>query len=641
MCLAVVPLWLHLSKRRKFRKLELGTLRFLEDAHRSRRRKARWEEILLMLLRVGATILLALLFARPQLSGKSPEPGTADHAIILLDASGSMTAAMAAEARKQAEKAARKFRDDGSLTFARFADQVQSISSLQDYQPQPGAPSRFDLAVEWALDRFLENETPDSGKLILIGHFALSALPENPPRVWPNGIEVEMIPITPEKSTNAAVTGIELRTPYKKEKMEVEARLRVPLDKPTTVAIEVEGYVEEKEIIPGTERVLFEFRPPKDQVRGWVRVQSEPDLWPVDDARPFVFRWSERNRVLLIDGDPRGTPFEGEAYFIKKALEASGAEHGLSPFAPEIAYGLQNRTGMVSLSDFDAVVLCGVEEISAAESRELKSYIEKGGGLFIIPGTGWAPSLYTFLVNEGLFPDSFGEGIGETKKHIQSWDSSHPALSYFSETTKGNLRSLPWVDGYPIELADDDFAWKAIANLESGRPILVASRSQRILVCPHPLNRDWTDLPREPIFVPFVKNLIAYLVDASEPPQAAKTLVSGIDEAREPGWYLFDEERPPEVVAADPTESDVTVAEVPEAAAALGLPFENQDATTTEKKALAEEFSAAVAERFGPRPRELWPWVALLLLAWFVVEGIVATGPKPGERTVVQPSPNP
>ena len=623
MLLAAIPLWLHLSRRRKFRRLETGTLRFLEEATRSRRHKARWEEILLMLLRIGATILLALLFARPVFSGKNESEDRGGMVLVLIDASGSVTEKMTKSARAAASKALRKSgAKSDSVTIAQFSDRVESLESIADYRPRPGSPTRLDRGLDWALDRFLESGNPHSGRLILIGHFAGSALPETPPRVWPAGIGVTMIPLSPKTEINAAVTHVELRTPYKTEQMEIEARLLLPPEKPTRVAINVEGLIDEKELRPGTERVLFQFRPTRETVRGWVEVKTDPDAWPLDDRRPFVFQWTEQNRILLVDGDPGGTPFEGEAYFLKKALEASGAEHGMSSFAPEISYGLQNRLGMTDLSDFDVVALCGVGEISPAEAQHLKDFVAGGGGLFVILGTGWGPSLYAALVDAELFPKGFGEETGETERRILKWENSHPALASFGSAEGGDLRALSWRDGYEFATRGSDEDWKTLAELEGGRPILLGK--ERVLVCPHPLNRDWTDLPREPIFVPLVKELFSFLASAKEPPRPSEILVAGVDENREPGWYVVPDQ-PAQVVVTDPAESSVGSVSLRETALALGLPpgaaGERED---DKKNELARATKAS--EIFEPGPRELWPWIALLLLGWFTGEGIIATG---------------
>jgi len=616
--LAVIPLWIHLSRRRKFKKLDTGTLRFLEDARRSRRRKARWEEILLMLLRIGATILLALLFARPTFPGSAVEDSGSGRVLLLLDASGSMDAEMTKAARKLAQAALRKAsgKSGESVVMAQYSDRVEVLESLEEYKPTAGAPTRLGTVINWSLDHLLKSKTPEAGKLIMIGHFSNSSLPESPPRVWPAGIEVELIPIRPAKEVNSAVTGIELRTPFETEEMELEARLQLPPEENVSVKLEVEGFVEEKELPPGTGRVLFQFRPNRDVVRGWVSVDTDTDSWPADNRRPFVFQWTERSRVLLIDGKPGGTPFEGQAYFLKKALQASGAEHGLSPISPEIAYGLKSKTGLLDLSGFSVVALCGVGEVTSSEAELLHSYVEAGGGLLIVLGEGWDPAGYTSLISAGLFPDKVSRNSSQTRRIIEKWDDSHPAMSAFGTIDGGDLSSLFLRDGFDVY---PESCWASVGELEGGKAVLL--EKGRVMVCPHPLNREWTDLPREPIFVPFVKSLFSYLGNIGEPPAPSEERIPGIEETREPGWYELPD-RPTQVVVTDSKESEVSSAELSEVIAALGLPkiIAGSDSDAEEKDAIAE-----IEERFQPRAVELWPWIALLLLCCFVVEGVVAT----------------
>ncbi|OYV07018.1 MAG: hypothetical protein CFE26_03180, partial [Verrucomicrobiales bacterium VVV1] len=104
---AAVPVLIHLSLRRVFKKMHVGTLRFLTASTIPRKRRARIEEVLLMLLRMTALALLSLVFLRPYLPGSATPPGTSGETLILLDASGSVTPEMAAEARAAAEKVLR------------------------------------------------------------------------------------------------------------------------------------------------------------------------------------------------------------------------------------------------------------------------------------------------------------------------------------------------------------------------------------------------------------------------------------------------------------------------------------------------------------------------------------------------------
>ena len=53
------------------------------------------------------------------------------------------------------------------------------------------------------------------------------------------------------------------------------------------------------------------------------------------------------------------------------------------------------------------------------------------------------------------------------------------------------------------------------------------------MVCTHPLNRNWTDVPRDPLFVPLVKNLFATLQDVVPMPAQGPAARNGLSQAVE------------------------------------------------------------------------------------------------------------
>ncbi|OYV02517.1 MAG: hypothetical protein CFE26_22065, partial [Verrucomicrobiales bacterium VVV1] len=93
-----------------------------------------------------------------------------------------------------------------------------------------------------------------------------------------------------------------------------------------------------------------------------------------------------------MDGKPGNTPFEGQPYFIGKALAASGAAHGKSPFLPEICFGLENNQGIMDLSPFAAVALCGVNEVSTPAANALASFVASGGSVIQILNDSFSPA---------------------------------------------------------------------------------------------------------------------------------------------------------------------------------------------------------------------------------------------------------
>lgn len=628
-----VPLWLHLSRRRQYKEMPLGTLRFLQEVLRERRKKSRFEEIPLMLLRLLAVGLLALVFARPFFNRSEREAEKAAETIVLMDASGSVTAAMAEEAQELAAKAAAGAEEGSKLTVAQFSDDVAVLAGVTEHRPQAGAPTDITRALGWALDRLGGAGSGKAGRVVLIAHAAAADLPGSPPRVWPPGIVLEVHALKPPQPENAAVLGVSLLTPFVAEQMEIEARVLLPAGTDRTVKLEAEGLALTAEVPRGMDRVVFKFNPPREEVRGWVSVAAG-DPWTADDRRPFAVRWVQPRRVLLVDGNPGSTPFEGQAYYIEKALTASGAVHGKTPFQPEIVFGLSGRQGMADLTGVAAVALCGMPQLTAAEGRALEEFVQNGGGLLSILDARWSPAASASLLSAKLLPDALrkldGEGtapIGaaETQaaapqRRLTEWDRAHPVLAAFDGREGGDLRDLEWRDGFDMQPGD---GWKALAKLDGGHALLLErtaaeEKAGRVLTLAHSLTREWSDLPREPLFVPLVKSLFAHLTRAEAAQAELPPLRPGVAESRAPGVYTVAGGKT-EIVAADTSESSVAAMPADAVRRAYGVPEESARAVAPPVEDPALDGSM-VPWRF-----EFWPWLAAALLVLLIFENLLAT----------------
>lgn len=631
-----IPVIIHLTQRRKFKELKIGTLRFLTLAEKKRNLRMRIEQWPLLLLRMLALALLAFLFARPFFNDRKQTDAAGGKTIVLLDASGSMTSAMKEQALKAAEKIARR---DGAVTLAQFSDNVEAIAGLEHYAPVAGAPSDFSGALGWALDH-LRSEGVTDAKVVVIGHFAANQMPSSPPRVWPPRVSVEAIAIEPPEGKNQAVKSVELLTPFATAEMEIEARMTAS-EKEREMKLSAEGLNLTKKIPSGAERVIFSFRPNREEIRGFISLAGN-DAWPADDRRPFAMQWAEPESVMIVDGFPGSTPFEGQGYFLEKALAASGAAHGLSPFLPEIAFGLdvdnsdvsQGRfigpnqsiptTGKIKtakeITKFSAFALCGPTALSSTEARKLREAVDRGAGLITILDSRWTPEATAALKDVGLFPSEVTLSGGMQQRRISSWDKDHPAFAAFSGVEGGDMRPLLWRDAFTIGRDD---GWKALATLDGGHPILMELKSTnpahgRVMVLAHPLTREWTDLPRDPIFVPFLKGIFTTLARYEPRQHSANVVTPGIKETREIGYYQ-SAGGAAEVVAASPDEISVSAIDAEAFRKAFALPAATDSAAAPAMNAHGQNEDGA------PREGEWWRWLALGLFLLLILESALAT----------------
>ncbi len=90
--LAAVPLVIHLLNRQRHKPMPWAAMRFVLEAYRRTRRRARLESLLLLLLRMAAVALLAFAVARPFAGGESPLAPLTERrrdVVLLLDGSAS------------------------------------------------------------------------------------------------------------------------------------------------------------------------------------------------------------------------------------------------------------------------------------------------------------------------------------------------------------------------------------------------------------------------------------------------------------------------------------------------------------------------------------------------------------------------
>lgn len=610
MAALAVPVAVHLLRSRRFRRVDLGTVRFLRQAIRETARWQRLRELLLLAARLLAVALLTLLFARPYLARQSdPAHATVD-TVILLDRSDStrgrtLGGSAADRLLHEARTLANNLPEAAHVTLAEFADTVRATETYAE--EASGGPGDYARALRWAADRLLLSPAPRK-EIVLVTDLQASGLPDAPLADWPAEIPVRIVSRPLPGTYNLAVREVRCRTPYARDRIVVEAWLersgQVPPGE-VTVTLQLDGGEPIRQTVPpGSERVEFEWPLGNERLlRGEVRVASD-DAWPEDDARAFAFPIREPCRIVLVDGKPGPTPFAGEAYFLDMALATATDPLAGSPYAPE------TRPALGSLHGVRAVVLCNLRSLSTQETDRLREFVADGGGLVYFLGDRCEAWHYQRLRDAGLFPATLRTGLLPLPRLVAEWDASHPALRAFAERDRGgDLSRIVFRHAFGLEPTPET---RVLAKLDDGSPALLAAESGqgRIVVVANPANRAWTDWPAERIFLPVVHELIGW-ASRREEENPVRTRVRGLDEPRPLGIHAGP---PLTVVVTAPGESRIDTVPEAEFRQRLGIGAPPLDS------AFADEELPARRER----RRELWPWLALALLLLLIGENLLA-----------------
>lgn len=256
-----------------------------------------------------------------------------------------------------------------------------------------------------------------------------------------------------------------------------------------------------------------------------VTVAVEGDKYlTIDDRRHHAFEVVDRIKVLLVDGDPRGWTDQAEVHYLAHALEPEISADGRSRYLFERR--IRNRQEFhrekLAGSQFDMVALCNVAYLSEEKEAELKSFVEKGGGLLLFLGDKVRPDVYNErLLPLGLLPAKLGAkpsgDVGYDAKDVVALrpDFSHPLFVFFSEMTK-EFKYRVIGRYYPVEPVDDPSV-KVLARYrdESGPPAIIERRlgRGRILMVTTTADEGWHFLTqRDIILAPLYYRMATYLV---------------------------------------------------------------------------------------------------------------------------------
>ncbi|MDQ6887363.1 MAG: BatA domain-containing protein [Gemmatimonadota bacterium] len=312
---AAIPLLIHLLRRRIGVRLEFPAVRYLERAEKEHSRRLRLRNLLLMLLRVAAVLLVALAAARPvtRVAGGGHAPTAL---AIVLDNSLSSSAvsgghAVLDELKARARAVARRASSDDRLWLVTADGVVRGgarggvLEAIDRAEPLAGAgnPGR---AVERAASLVHGAALPER---------EIAVITDGQATTWPRAISVSAARLflyrsgRPPPLNHAVVEaqGAPLRwTP----RGAIRARVLTPDS--ATYRLTLQGRTLARGTVVASEEIMVRAAPSE---RGWTAgtVELEPDELRGDDVRHFA---------LWIGPAPAVGPHPALGLFAKSAVDA-------------------------------------------------------------------------------------------------------------------------------------------------------------------------------------------------------------------------------------------------------------------------------------------------------------------------------
>lgn len=558
---AGLPYLIHRIGKRRAVPIRFAAMQLLLKSERRIHARRRLREILLLLVRTVAAASLPLIFARPFSEESTDLPVVSfdsQAAVLVLDDSASMqrsagVGTLFSRAKGRAQGLARQFPSDTELAFlVTSAGSAPRIGELEPDRARiveaierttcSARPADFTQAMRQASLILAGSNKPHRRIYLLTDLQATgwedgAGLPaQNPPEVivddvsggtpWENRavVEAHVEPFAESGPGSIAVTA-EIADYSRRGRPALGVTLRVDGSAVAqgTVELPMGGHARKR---------FLHSLPTGGSTAHNLSVEIDGDAFALDNRRQLHFEMARTLRVLAVDGDPRTTRTEDEAFFFEAAL------HGTT--GALVTTKLGDDVSPDSLSAYTVVALLNVAAPPVALAAALEHFVQAGGGLFVSVGDRVDAALWNQRMAK-LLPQPLGlvrtaaalpgQRPGETvddrpAERLAPLDRRHPLLSVFPEQGEG-LVSARFFKYMLLEPVPDTAARSVVLRYESGAPALVEREvgKGKVMLLTTTVDRDWTDLPIRAGFLPLLRESLRHLVGASDDDSSATLLV--------------------------------------------------------------------------------------------------------------------
>lgn len=548
-----LPILAHLINRQQIRRTDWAAMQFLNRSVRVRSRQIRLRDILLLLLRCLALLLLVFALARPASNNEDRVRVLGEQragVIIAVDGSFSMTHSednatrferaiekvkiIAGEVTRGAPVSLVLLGGEHRIVLRNVAyDDERFAEVLADLRP---APQVMDFnSIPQSLEMLVQDMDAPQKEVYLVtdtqatdwGDVSVPTL--DAMRSLAEQVSFFLIPVT-GNDDNLAVTGLDLVSGSlrngavaryratvhnfgRKPALDVEVRCRVEGVQIDSKRITV--------ISPGTSQTVSLFVPFYNAGPMRITAEISEDKLTADNVRHVVAVVRDTVAVLCIDGSGGAVSKLAMAGLLARAGDVSGA--GIRSGGEE---GYQVETVQwpsvpgKPFDAYDVVILADVPEITQQQSRDLLDFVRQGNGLIWFAGENVKASEWNRVSDNGgkaLLPATLG-AVVDASDDLGVGKPLAPTLP--DHAICRPLRSLPedlltetrFLKRMQVELAAASVPVLSLAGTNA--PLLLEHSVGRGQVCMFTTSAHtvWNNMALTPVFPMLLQQVVTYMV---------------------------------------------------------------------------------------------------------------------------------
>ncbi len=256
------------------------------------------------------------------------------------------------------------------------------------------------------------------------------------------------------------------------------------------------------------------------------------DPLQVDNTRSRVVNVLSQLKALIVEGEHGAGQEGGSGLNLQAALAGLSQSGGADGFAaPDLISDLE-LSGKV-LTDYRAVILCGVAQLTPSEADQLQLFVQNGGTLMVFLGENISQDNY----NQVMLPRHLIPGP-LTKRMIAAEDKSfyfdfnphgvlHPLLKAFANQETSGLENAQAFGYWQTDVPNDPqlrvLNWKPAegTHVDPGTkpdPAITAQTlgQGRVVFISTSANEEWITFTRKPVYTELVNELLSGSVNVGD-----------------------------------------------------------------------------------------------------------------------------
>jgi len=596
---AGIPILLHIFNLRKLQTIEFSTLSFLKELQKTKIRRLKIRQLLLLFLRTLLIILIVLAFSRPTLKGSLPG-GLAEQAkttaVILFDDSQSMTASdgqgeLLHQAKTSAAAVLNIFKDGDEVFLVKLSDitldGTKEIPSAMRNIPVVRSdineivPSSIHRSIEDGLRfaaRLLSASRNFNKEVYVISDFqsgsveSAAADAKTDEQLFSTSTQFFVVPLGKRELQNVSLESITIPTTI------------VEVNRPFVVSVKLANHgsadlqnhvisvyqngsrVAQKGVdIRARQKVETEFQLVPKRT-GFLEgiIELEDDDLEFDNRRYFTVHIPDIVHVLLVGSS-------SDLNYLRLAFSTRLSD---SSAIFNISETRGDRFSSSQLHIIDVAVFSNLRELTVTQIAAIKTFLQNGGGVLLFPGNQTTAASYNSLASalgiSTIAPVEVQVSSLQTQSaqpassfiEFDNVDLRHPLFSGMFEEreprqSNKHPRTQPTLESPRVKTSLRFLSTPSSQNiitLTNGSPFLIEDQvgNGRVFTFSTAANTEWSDFPLKGLFVPLILRAAAFL---AQEPNTGRSLLAG-----EERTAILRSSVPPTLTIAKPGGRDVSVA---------------------------------------------------------------------------------